>query len=125
MNSYLHARISVHHWRGTPEDYLDIHQFIDSSKAHLADVRHRALLHSSFGIFLVEKVFGPTVTNSVGRIIPTREIAEQHIIDDLGRIPPVADWLRAMPIENWMGGPVRRTRFIPFTKENSDDEPHV
>jgi hypothetical protein len=33
-------------------------------------------------------VFGPTVTLSSGRVIPTRWVAEQHVDEDLGYWPP-------------------------------------
>jgi hypothetical protein len=43
---------------------------------------------------MLETIFGPTVTLSTGRIIPTRWIGEQHVREDLGRIPSFADWAR-------------------------------
>jgi hypothetical protein len=39
-------------------------------------------------------VFGPTVTPSSGRVIPTRWVAEQHVSEDLGCVPSAQDWLR-------------------------------
>ena len=58
MKPHLHAKLSVKKFGGTIEDYMDIHEFIDSTKAALPDVRHRAILHSAFGCYLTEKVFG-------------------------------------------------------------------
>ena len=49
---YHHAVRSARLFGGVPEDYLAIHDWFDESKAHLADVRHRALRHHSEGIFL-------------------------------------------------------------------------
>jgi hypothetical protein len=98
-----HARSSARKYGGTPEDYLQIHRWFDESKAHMGDVRHRALRHHSEGIFLCERVFGELLTNSDGRKVPTRFIGEQHVIEDLGRIPSVSDWLCEMPIKPWMG----------------------
>jgi len=46
-----------------PEDYLKIHNWFDESKAHIADLRHRALRHHSSGIFLCEAIDGATITN--------------------------------------------------------------
>lgn len=112
MKPYLHAISSVRKWGGKPDDYLPIHDFMDSSKAHIADVRHRALFHTSFGCFLVERIFGTNLTNSEGKLVSTRDVAEQHILEDLGRIPSVQDFLSLMPIEGWMGGPVRTERTI-------------
>lgn len=100
----VHARNSVRRWGGSVDDYLPTHEFLDSSKAHVADVRHRAVLHSSFGIFLAEKVLGRTLTNSDGREVHVRDVAEAHIIEDLGRIPSLHEWLAGMPVEPWMAG---------------------
>jgi hypothetical protein len=99
---HFHAKSSVKAFGGKPEDYIEIHNFLDSSKAHLADARHRAILHSSFGCFIAEKVFGLTIKNSDGKDVPVRAICEKHILEDLGHIPTVSDWLKNMPIEEWM-----------------------
>lgn len=85
------------------EDYLPIHDWFDETKAQLPDFRHRALRHHAEGIFLCEKIFGKTITVSGGRIIPVRWIGEQHVKEDLGRIPTAADWLRCLKPEAWMG----------------------
>lgn len=108
MKPHLHANASVGLYGGKPEDYLPIHDFIDSSKAHLADVRHRAIFHHSFGIFICEKVFGTTITNSAGKQVSVRDIAEEHILQDLGRIPSVQDYLRNMKIQPWMASSMKR-----------------
>ena len=78
-------------------------QIIDSSKAHSADFRHRAMFHHAAGIWLSETVFGPTITLSTGRIIPTRWVGEQHVREDLGFIPSFTDWVKAIRPEPWMG----------------------
>lgn len=103
MKPYDHAVSSAKQFGGTPEDYLEIHNFMDSSKAHIADGRHRAILHSSFGIFITERVFGVVIENSDGRKVSVRDIGEQHVLEDLGTIPTVADWLKDLPIKSWMG----------------------
>lgn len=107
MKPYLHAKVSAKKFGGVPEDYMPIHDFIDSTKAHIADVRHRALLHSSWGIYIVEKVFGTNIKNSDGRLVSTRDVAEEHILEDLGRIPSVQDYLGNMRIQPWMGGKIK------------------
>lgn len=109
MNTLYHAKSSVYKWGGQMEDYFPIHDLIDSSKASMPDVRHRALLHNSFGIFLVEKVFGHYITNSDGRDVPVREIAERHVIEDLGFIPTPQDWLKCISLKAvpWAGGHVK------------------
>ena len=103
MKPLAHACLSAHKHGGHIDDYLDIHNFLDSSKAHVADSRHRALLHNSWGCFLTEQVFGVHRTNSAGRTYSVRDIAEEHIIQDLHRIPNVNEFLEKVPEQDWMG----------------------
>jgi hypothetical protein len=102
VHPYHHAQSSVRKWGGKVEDYLPLHQWFDESKAHHADVRHRALRHHAQGIFWAEEVFGPTITNSDGKIVPVRFIGEQHVREDLGWIPSLKDWLQLLPVLSWM-----------------------
>ena len=102
-HSYHHAVSSARKWGGVPEDYLPVHTWFDKSKEIVADFRHRALRHHAEGVFMAETVFGVTLTNSAGRVVPVRMIGEQHIVEDLGRIPSFADWVRAIRPEPWMG----------------------
>ncbi len=108
MKPYIHGQRSVKRWGGVESDYQDIHDFLDSSKAHFPDMRHRALLHNSFGIYITERLFGTYITNSDGRKVQVRDIAEQHVIEDMGRIPTVQDYLTEMPMYEWLGGPKRK-----------------
>jgi hypothetical protein len=102
MKPFIHARNSVKRYGGKAEDYMPIHDFFDSTKAAWADVRHRAILHSSFGIYLVEKVFGTNITNSDGKLISVRAIGEDHVFEDCGQIPTIEKWLNKLPMDNWM-----------------------
>jgi len=99
-----HAQSSAKRFGGKPEDYLPIHSWFDESKAFLADFRHRALRHHSEGIFLCEEIFGISITNSEGKEVPVRYIGEQHVKEDLGRIPTAQDWLTQIKPERWMYG---------------------
>jgi hypothetical protein len=99
---WQHAESSARRHGGKPEDYLALHEFFDASKEHLANFRHRALRHHTQGIFEAERVFGPTIPNSDGKLIPTRILGEQHVREDCGRIPTLADWLGKIPGERWM-----------------------
>lgn len=115
MKPYLHARISVKKHGGKLEDYLEIHEFFDSSKSSVPDVRHRAMLHSAWGIYLLERVFGRLITNSDGKLVSVRDLGEEHVLEDLGFIPTMQDWLEKMPIETWMSGTrKKKTRAITF-----------
>lgn len=104
MKPFLHARGSVRRWGGQPADYLPIHDFIDSSKVAMPDLRHRAAYHHALGCFLVERIFGHTLVNSGGREVSTRDVAEEHIIEDMGFLPSLEDWLDSMPTALWHGG---------------------
>jgi hypothetical protein len=104
MKSYLHGKIHAKKYGGTSDDYADIDDFIDSTKAAVADVRHRAILHSAFGCFLVERIFGRTRINSDGKEYSPRDIAEDHIQQDLGFIPTMEMYLNNMTIQPWMSG---------------------
>ena len=114
MKPHLHAKTSVKKYGGVIEDYLDIHELLDSSKAHVADMRHRILLHSSFGIYIVQQVLGIVRTNSAGKVYAVRDVAEDHVLEDLGTIPSVERWLANVPIESlpaFVGGPRQVRKF--------------
>ena len=118
---YHHALSSVRKWGGRVEDYLPIHNWLDESKAFLGDFRHRALRHHAEGIFLAERLFGLTLTNSDGRTVPVRWVAEEHIKEDLGRIPSASDWLRCIRPEPWMGRTPRLEVEVTDTASADED----
>ncbi len=102
---HIHAISSAKKFGGVPEDYLEIHSFMDSSKAAFPGMQHRALTHNSWFIGTVlEKVFGYSITNSQGRQISVRDIGEQHVLEDYGNkfIPTAQDFLCEMEIKPWM-----------------------
>ena len=95
MTPYEHAILSVRDFGGIPEDYLEIHEFLDSTKAHVPNWRHRMILHNSWGMLLVEKICGPMVINYDDKIVSTREIARRHIEQDLGGpVPTLENWFK-------------------------------
>ena len=102
MNPYYHAVSSAKKYGGKPEDYQAIHDWFDESKMMYANFRHRALRHHAEGCYMAERIFGHTITNSVGRKVPTRFIGEQHILEDLGFIPSVQDWMSNITAQDWM-----------------------
>ena len=104
-----HALESARKFGGKPEDYFDIHQLMDSSKSAHATMKHRCIFHSSFGIYIVEKIFGINITNSKGKLVSVREIAELHVLSDLGQIPSLDMWLKEMPLQSWMSQPTKVT----------------
>lgn len=128
MKPYKHSQISAHKFGGKPCDFQAIHDWFDSTKSSVADIRHRMILHNAYGIFLCEQVFGtmeqksdgtwvrmPYIVNSDGKKVQVRDVAEQHVIDDLGHIPSLDKCLSGMVPENWMGGPIKKLKKIRMT----------
>lgn len=97
-----HSRSSVKKFGGEINDFIGIHSWFDESKSHYADFRHRALRHHSEGIFMMERFFGEYITLSSGKLVATRLIGEQHVIEDCGFIPSVKDWLSQIQPTEWM-----------------------
>lgn len=55
----IHAISSAKRFGGVPEDYLAIHDLMDSSKGAIPDNRHRILTHQSWFLKeILERVFG-------------------------------------------------------------------
>ena len=108
MKPMVHARLSAKKFGGVAEDYLAIHDFMDMTKMALPDVRHRMVLHNSVGIYIAERVFGHTIVNSDNKTVHVRDIAENHVIEDLGFIPTLERCFEGMKIEAWMGGKVSK-----------------
>jgi hypothetical protein len=103
-HSLRHAESSARRFGGKAEDYLTIHNWFDESKAFLSDFRHRALRHHAEGIFLAERLFGVAIVNSEGKQVPVRYLGEQHVREDLGRIPTAENWLQQIKPQRWMYG---------------------
>lgn len=106
---YIHSQSSARKYGGKPEDYLDIHNLMDSSKAAFPDNRHRALTHNAWFIgYIIEKIFGVTRTNSDDKVYSVRDIAEQHVLEDFGGkfIPSVQDYIEEMDLRDWMNNAV-------------------
>lgn len=135
---YHHAISSQKKYGGNWQDYIDIHNWFDETKTHFPDMRHRALRHHSEGIFWAEKEFGVVITNSDGKQVPVRFIGEQHVMEDLGWIPTIKDYLEQMNQAGWMFKPGEGRKLLKqikhekldYVKENSKSnedwpEPHI
>lgn len=95
MNYWKHSLLSKKKFRGEPEDYLEIHKFIDSSKLFYFNIKHRALLHHTYGIDLCIQKFGETLINSDGHKLLIRDIAAEHCKEDLmGVVPTLNNWFK-------------------------------
>lgn len=94
MKPLQHAQISQKTYGGDWTDYIEVHNFLDSSKSACAHFKHRFLLHHTEGIELGERIFGETLSNSENGIVETRRLLTEHLIEDVGRIVSIEDWAR-------------------------------
>lgn len=129
---WIHALSSAKRFGGKPEDYLDIHELMDSSKSVIADNRHRALTHNSWFLStILERVFGSVRQNSDGKTYSVRDIGEQHILEDFGKkfIPSAQDYLAEMEFKDWMqngkGVPPSFARIVQREKREASSLPRV
>lgn len=102
---WIHAEASAKKYGGKPEDYIAIHNLMDSSKGTIADSRHRALTHNAWFVgTILEKIFGVTLKNSDGMTVSVRDIGEQHVLEDyrMRFIPSAQDFLQEMEVKTWM-----------------------
>lgn len=120
---WVHAESSAKKFGGKPEDYMAIHEFLDTSKGTIADNRHRALTHNAW--FLMEvlpRVFGNIFTNSDGRVVSVRDVGEQHVLEDFAGafIPSAQDYLQEIEMQPWMhngrGSPPSYARVVKRKK---------
>lgn len=79
---YYHSISSVKHYGGEVDDYLPIHSWIDQTKAHIVDSRHRLFLHNPLGITLAVSIFS-------NKDFDVEEICHRHINEDFGFIPKI------------------------------------
>ncbi len=94
MNIWDHSRLSVRKFGGTEVDYFAIHKFLDSSKLFYFHAKHRLLLHHLFGIELAIEKFGDYLENATGKTVLVRDIAAEHLKEDLsGKVPSLYEWL--------------------------------
>lgn len=94
MKPLQHAQISQKTYGGSWQDYIEIHNFLDSSKATSAHFKHRFLLHHTEGIELGVRIFGETLINSENKTVETRWLLTEHLIEDVGRVVSVEDWAK-------------------------------
>jgi hypothetical protein len=116
MKPFIHAQSSAKKYGGKPEDYIEIHDFMDSSKGAIALNSHRALTHHSWFLSnVLERVkFSNSIEtspckfnliqNSDGKKISVRDIGEMHVLEDFKHkfIPTAQDYLQEIEFKDWM-----------------------
>lgn len=102
MNSIKHAEISARRRGGVPADYIEIHQFIDSTKNLCSDNRHR-IFHTMWAVNeIIIPIFGHQITNSDNQKIDVKDLCEKdHLLVDFRHkfIPTLSDFVQAMDTE--------------------------
>jgi len=104
-NPLIHAKSSVKRWGGSVEDYLPIHELIDSPKATMNNNSSRLLTHNTwFAYTIIPKIFGYNITNSSGKSVDTIDVAMLHIAEDFRMkfIPTAQDYLKHLQVQAWM-----------------------
>lgn len=86
MRTYQHAVSSAVALGGQWNDYLAIHEFIDSTKVACSDIRHRMILHSiDFGGALARMAFP-----DYGKV---EQVVIQHVVEDVREARTLSGWL--------------------------------
>lgn len=97
---WYHAVVAARKYGGVAEDYLPLETWMDFTKSHIADCRHRLFLHNAWGLFVAERIHGATITRaSDGKRLPLRPLLEDHILQDFGKIPTLAQCLAQLAPE--------------------------
>lgn len=109
-NPLIHAKSSVKRFGGKVEDYIEIHELLDSPKVTMNNNTSRMLTHNIwFCYHIIPKIFGYNITNSDGKLVDTVDIAMLHVAEDFRMkfIPTVQDYLKHLDVQAWMNNGVK------------------
>jgi hypothetical protein len=108
-NSLIHSKSSVRRWGGKVEDYMPLHQLLDSPKCTMNNNTSRFLTHNTwFAYEIIPKIFGYNIINSDGKSVDTVDIAMLHILEDYKKfVPTPQDFLKHMEVQGWMNNGVK------------------
>lgn len=104
-NPLIHSKSSVKRWGGKVEDYLPLHELIDSPKATMNNNASRLLTHNTwFAYTIMPKIFGYNIVNSDGKSVDVVDIAMLHILEDFRHkfVPTPQDYLKHLEVQEWM-----------------------
>jgi hypothetical protein len=109
-NPLHHSKSSVKRWGGSVNDYIGIHELLDSPKSTMNNNTGRMMTHNTwFAYTIIPKIFGYNIINSDGKSVDTVDIAMLHISEDFrGQfIPTPQDYLKHMEVQPWMNNGVK------------------
>jgi hypothetical protein len=89
LSSAKTKKFKCNNWK----THFPLHNWLDSSKFAFADARHRSLFHNPAGVLIATKLF-KNIKNA-------KQIATQHISEDMGNVYTINKWL---PREYWPQG---------------------
>jgi hypothetical protein len=104
-NPMIHAQSSVKRFGGKVEDYLEIHELIDSPKETMNNNTSRTLTHNTWFCYkIIPKIFGYNIINSDGKRVDTIDVAMLHVAEDFRMkfVPTPQDYLKHMKVQAWM-----------------------
>lgn len=109
-NPLIHSKSSVKRWGGDVQDYIAIHELLDSPKKTMNNNTSRMLTHNIWFCYeIIPKIFGYNIVNSAGKSVDTVDIAMLHVAEDFRMkfIPTVQDYLQHMVVQPWMNNGVK------------------
>jgi len=109
-NPLIHAKSSVKRWGGKVEDYLPLHELLDSPKVTMNNNTARMLTHNVWFCYqIIPKIFGYNLINSDGKSVDTVDIAMLHVAEDFRMkfVPTAQDYLKHMELQPWMNNGVK------------------
>ena len=85
---WYHAVMAARKFGGVSEDYLPVETWMDFTKSHIADCRHRLFLHNAWGLFVAERILGATITRaSDGKTLAAAPAARRPYLAGLRQNP--------------------------------------
>lgn len=109
-NPLIHSKSSVKRWGGKVEDYLPLHELLDSPKVTMNNNTSRMLTHNVwFCYHIIPKIFGYNITNSDGKSVDTIDVAMLHVAEDFRMkfVPTAQDYLKHIQLQPWMNNGVK------------------
>lgn len=92
----------IRRFGGDEAAYRTLHCWFYDTKSWADGPAWFLFRHHAFGAFEAEERFGPILGETEAPFVPTRVVAERHVQQVLGRIPPATDFLRRIKGERWM-----------------------
>ena len=104
---HYHCVSSANAFGGEPDDYAELHRWMDRSRDSTNSIMHRMLSHHTQGIRDCIEHFGHTIDICRAPAVPTSLLAEQHVREDLGFIPNLDHYIELLTCPRWASRPAK------------------